>query len=679
MRRLMLLLWVLVTAVTWVGAASAQPLKWSSPMLIENQPPFGVSDSVDLVSCPTARFCLAAERHIAPYLGGVEVSQAPADGISAWRYESLDGAGAFGTPEALSCASVHLCVELVSTPSGMVTVSSTSPSRGSGHWVADGAPRLASLACPTRGLCVGYPCGEDCVGYPEWVARRQGIWVTTKPRAGRAAWRLTSFANRHEAVVAITCRGARVCVAVANEGGHDVVLSTRNPTGGRRAWRQATLPLSSPTAPSDTGVACASADLCMVSDENGEVYTSTDPVARRPRWTRTTVADAGASVSCPTTRFCLTSSLRGIATSTDPTHGRSAWINSAWPTWQNRTPPISCASSHLCIAANFGGDFLASSRTPATGTRSFTSTQFGRGATAILGVGCASPDLCLAFGDDERLLRSNDPTGGASAWTLPGTATSTDVAAAGLTCLSANLCASISADGHLWTGDPTQPPTAWTEGPAATSVPSCSPDGLCAALDDAGVLTTHAPAGANWATTELPTPLECSDHMCSPTGLGSVSCPTASFCATTDAAAQLWTTSDPGGPASAWTESPVPKVSSDGGPRVICPNAHRCLLVTPRRVSITTDPTDKRPHWTSTPLPAHAPSLGADAISGLTCVSAQLCIAVDNQGWVLSGDPQSTAPWSETRLGITSLSLACTGGLCIAADWSGRMYTTHTS
>jgi hypothetical protein len=409
------------------------------------------------------------------------------------------------------------------------------------------------------------------------------------------------------------------------------------------------------------------------------VYASTNPVARRPRWTRTAVADAGASVACPTTRFCLTSSLRGIATSTDPAHRRSAWTNSAWPTSQNRTPPISCGSPHLCIAAHFGGDSLAASRAPRAGARSFISTQFGRGATAILSIGCASANLCLAFGDDERLLDSNDPTGGVSAWTRPGTAATTDITAAGLTCLSASLCAGISANGHLWTGDPTQPPTAWTEGPAATSVPSCSPDGLCAALDDAEVLTTTNPAGGNWTATELPTPPECSDHMYFPESLESISCPATSFCAATDATAQLWTTSDPGGPASAWTKSTIPKVSRHGDPRVICPDARRCLIVTPHQVAITTDPSGNPPHWTSTGLPTLAPGLGADAISGLTCVSEQLCIAVDNQDWALSGNPQSTVPWSATRLGITSLSLACAEALCIAADWSGRIYTTHTS
>jgi hypothetical protein len=66
----------------------------------------------------------------------------------------------------------------------------------------------------------------------------------------------------------LACPSVRLCVAVGSSG---IVTSTL-PTGGPAAWKRANV--KTPGTPEQ--ISCASASLCVVTDDNGNILTSTD-------------------------------------------------------------------------------------------------------------------------------------------------------------------------------------------------------------------------------------------------------------------------------------------------------------------------------------------------------------------------------------------------------------------
>jgi integrase len=71
---------------------------------------------------------------------------------------------------------------------------------------------------------------------------------------------------------------------------------------------------------------------------------------------------------------------------------------------------------------------------------------------------------------------------------------------------------------------------------------------------------------------------------------------------------------------------------------VYCPTDSLCLARSGPALEVTTDPVDAAPRWTAMNLPNIViPSTFDSYISGLSCVSAQLCVAVDALGYAFVG------------------------------------------
>jgi hypothetical protein len=228
-------------------------------------------------------------------------------------------------------------------------------------------------------------------------------------------------------------------------------------------------------------------------------------------------------------------------------------------------------------------------------------------AINLSGVSCPTESLCVAVGGREGTLAfSHQPTGGAESWRWtrlaypvgPGKtcvvgdpdceAPSGALQAA--SCASASLCALVTYDGWIFVStDPGGGSGAWTgvnvnakgqQGATHLMSVSCPSPSFCAAVSggsyspNAGrVLTSSDPASGDWQTAELGSQLD----------LRSISCGTPSFCI-------LFTSTNPGGGASAWR--PTPNPAGDGDLEgASCPMVSLCALVgRDSRIFTSTDP-----------------------------------------------------------------------------------------
>lgn len=120
-----------------------------------------------------------------------------------------------------------------------------------------------------------------------------------------------------------------------------------------------------------------------------------------------------------------------------------------------------------------------------------------------------------------------------------------------------------------------------------------------------------------------------------------VSCPTAGFCAAAGFEGELYSSSDPSGPASAWKIVPL---QDEGEARIhmtgiSCPSPRFCVAVAyGGKVITSTKPSGDRPDWTVTEL-----SQPFD-LRGVACPSASLCVAVGNEGSVVASTDPSAGP-----------------------------------
>src|SRR5947199_8113364 len=92
----------LALALTGGGVAEAAgPLAWASPVLVDHHRPYASRGSLDAVSCPSVKLCVAVDDG-----GGVVVSRHPGGPPSSWRVVYFRGAMTLG----VSCPSARLCV-----------------------------------------------------------------------------------------------------------------------------------------------------------------------------------------------------------------------------------------------------------------------------------------------------------------------------------------------------------------------------------------------------------------------------------------------------------------------------------------------------------------------------------------------------------------------------------------
>jgi hypothetical protein len=224
---------------------------------------------------------------------------------------------------------------------------------------------------------------------------------------------------------------------------------------------------------------------------------------------------------------------------------------------------VSCSSRSLCVAVDFSGNVLTSTK-PTGGVRVWRRTTVHRGVY-LYGVSCPSNRLCVAVDGWGNAITSTDPTGGKRAWKLAliqtGAADGADTwALAGVSCPSPRFCAavgwesvpSVGTVGDVFTATHLtggvrkwsfNQPDSWPNSQNGLSVVACSSTTLCVAVDGAGaIFTSINPASVRpaWQMEEV-------DIRNSIDGL---SCPSRSFCVAVDSAGNVLTSTNPASGAS---------------------------------------------------------------------------------------------------------------------------------
>ncbi|HET7573659.1 MAG TPA: hypothetical protein VFJ99_00945 [Solirubrobacterales bacterium] len=192
---------------------------------------------------------------------------------------------------------------------------------------------------------------------------------------------------------------------------------------------------------------------------------------------------------------------------------------------------------------------------------------------------------------------------------------------------------------------------------------------------------------ADWKTTQLP-------GVAGEMFLLNVSCPTASFCVATGTQNLIASSTDPTGGPGAWHtvfagegryESPSgPVISSRQVQGVSCPSTRLCVAVTTLgQIYSSTDPTGPASAWDVAEISASGRNTH---LYGVSCPTESLCVAVSgrrvNRGKVFtSTDPSGGAStWREVDLGeqfdLRAVSCA-TPTQCVAAGAQGELVVTR--
>jgi hypothetical protein len=253
-------------------------------------------------------------------------------------------------------------------------------------------------------------------------------------------------------------------------------------------------------------------------------------------------------------------------------------------------------------------------------------------------------------------------------------------------CPSVSLCAGVDATGL---GTPV----------AAISCPSSS---LCVAGDAFGnVITSTSPRGpaSTWQFADVTSGPSCDSAGTCGAGIASVSCRSASLCVAGESGLpEVASSTQPAGGASRWSQSAVFSFGSPGPDQasmedsgiatgVSCPSPSLCTVAYEEDsyypdsdtggqgtsgVTKSTNPAGAFPGWSD-----GIRDRGQNLVTGLSCASVSVCVAVDNAGNVLNALP--AGDWQLEHVdGRNALNaIACpSASLCVAVDGSGNVVSS---
>jgi hypothetical protein len=305
-------------------------------------------------------------------------------------------------------------------------------------------------------------------------------------------------------------------------------------------------------------------------------------------------------------------------------------------------------------------------------------------AAAVLALssvaGAAGTTYSVKWAKSVALLNPNDGGGFDSAACAPTVATKA------LFCIAGDVRGDVFATLH-----PAQKASVWLrryiDPKTAITGISCPSAQLCVAVDAAGrLMHSTDPIGATSAWTKPARVNPTTATGGGFAGFSAVDCPTTTFCVAIDngASNQIATTTDPTGPASAWTLTTVGNgVLLDS---VSCASTTLCL-VAGSNIYYATQPTGGASAWKATA----ALSSSNSVVASLACNTIKLCIGVGYGNSAVGLSVASSAPssttWSQAIVGADPPaqgasvldSVACPKrNFCIAVDGASNAYTSGT-
>ena len=279
-----------------------------------------------------------------------------------------------------------------------------------------------------------------------WCSRRCSRWVLTNPAVdfgdlrGRKVtllpWRGVASRGRLVLTVnALTLAGIPDCGPWMN----GPILIDHSP------------PYATVNQP--IGVSCPSVSLCVAVDQQGNVFTSTNPAGGLPAWSGPIDINQGGfmnAVSCPSVKLCVAVSDGSVLTSTNPAGGASAWSAPVSTHASNVLLAISCPSVSLCAWPTTCGRALGSVtvRPVARHLGLDAHRADSNEAERVRRARRRSPSgwLCVAVDSDGNVVTSTNPTGGTSAWKMANPDGTNFLTA--VSCPTASECVAVDGSGN---------------------------------------------------------------------------------------------------------------------------------------------------------------------------------------------------------------------------------------
>lgn len=321
--------------------------------------------------------------------------------------------------------------------------------------------------------------------------------------------------------------------------------------------------------------------------------------------------DTIADIDCPTSDFCITADVYGhVTTSSNPTGAESDW--KAVDVTSSSPRAISCPSPSLCVAVGADGQ-MATSGDPTGGAAAWATTDIA-GVGYLGAVDCAI-GVCAALDSEGRILLTSNPTGGAGAWSI-GEPVGNQFFLSAIDCPSSALCVGVGAENHNLGG------------------------GLF--VQENIVVTIEDPVGPGRKLTK--------SYLGPRSFIRAISCPTTTFCIAVDKQGGAWSSGNPTGGASAWSNQLVD--SQELLTDISCPTTSFCVAVDENDQALTTStPAGSLESWAPTSIPS--------GLLNLSCPSSSLCVAAGlNEVAVgtppVPVQPRSLPPGSGSEPPITS-------------------------
>lgn len=271
----------------------------------------------------------------------------------------------------------------------------------------------------------------------------------------------------------------------------------------------------------------------------------------------------------------------------------------------------------------------------------------------------------------------------ASTWSV-ATLPDSEVRAAfyGVSCASTSFCVAVGGNNTIASStNPTGGASAWrivrpgggfaepfaetsstTFGGGQIRGVSCPTPGLCVGASFEGdVYSSTDPSGpaTAWKVVPLTADNEPNIHM------GGISCPTTSFCAAVGYGGKVVTSTNPTGERAAWTVTELATPYDLRG--VSCSSPALCVAVgNEGSVLVSTNPTGGPAAWASVGAPGREGSM-----NGASCPTAELCVTGNAGRMILSTTPAAAASWRVTPAGtgLPVKGVSCpTPTACAAVD-----------
>ncbi len=313
---------------------------------------------------------------------------------------------------------------------------------------------------------------------------------------------------------------------------------------------------------------------------------------------------------------------------------------------------VSCSSNSLCVAVG-NQERVVTSTNPTLVTPTWIAEDIDAdGPGFMTAVSCVSTALCVAVDLNSRIPISTDPADATPTWSAPAYIGELGLIET-ISCPSTSLCVAVDNYGRaVISTDPTAALPTWsvTDIDSVSPQPftahpyevSCSSASLCVAVNNRGHAVISTDPAAVTPTWRAPATVD-------NTALTDIACPSTSLCVGIDEAGRAVISTDPTVPMPTWSAPTTVDNSALIG--ISCPTTSLCVALDKAdRTVISTNPTSATPKWhvVTTPASVKPGREGFEELpQRISCASTSLCVITGSGTAMISTDLGSAAPtWS---------------------------------